>query len=127
MTAASLGGFRFLGNFGLLRVERGLGLVEDGLETGLVFHREIGEDLAIEFDSGGFEAFHEAAVGQAESTGSRIDTELPKHAEIAFAVLPVAIGVNAGFHDRILGVTEELGTTAAEALGFLDDLLAPTP
>ena len=55
----------------LLRFERGFGLGEDGLEGGFVRHGEVGEDLAIELDAGGFDAFHEAAVGQAVARGRR--------------------------------------------------------
>ena len=49
----------------LLGFECGLGLVEDGFEGRFISHGEVGEDLAIEFETGGFEALHESAVGEA--------------------------------------------------------------
>ena len=45
--------------------------VEDGFEGGLVGDGEIGEDLAVEGDAGGGEAFHKSAVGEAVARGRR--------------------------------------------------------
>ena len=45
---------------------------------------DVGEDLAVEADLRGLEAFHETAVGQAGGAGGGVDADLPEIAEGAF-------------------------------------------
>ena len=116
-----------LGGFLVFGFERGFRLIEDDFKSGFIGDGEIGKDLAIDLNIRGFDAFHEAAVGEAERAGGGVDALLPEHPEIAFPRLAVAIGPSFGLHHGILGVTEEFGTTTAEARCFIDDLLAASP
>src|ERR1051325_6482769 len=52
--------------FATLLLERVLDLLDNPFECHLIRDREIGQNLAIEPDTGGFKAFSETAVGRSE-------------------------------------------------------------
>ena len=85
---------------------------------------EVSEDLAIRFDTGGFDAFDEARVGQTFGAGSGIDALGPQTAELAFAFLTVAVFVLLSLADSVLGVAIELRAETAETLGAKQNALA---
>ena len=52
-------------------LERGFHLLDDSFERDFVGDRDVGENLAVQSDAGGFQAFGETAVGQALARGRR--------------------------------------------------------
>src|SRR4051812_39562150 len=110
-----------------LVLQRGLRGGDEAFESGFIGHGDVGQDLAVEIDSGGLEAFHEAAVGEPVGAGGGVDARLPESAEIAFARLAVTVGPDLGFHDRVLRVAEQFRAATAEALGLLEKDLAAFP
>src|SRR5690606_4047162 len=79
--------------------------------------------LAIDLDARLVQAVDEAAIGQAVLAGSRVDALDPQGAEIALAVLAVAVGVLQRLFDRLLGDADGVLATTVKALGGLQDLL----
>ena len=74
-----------------LVLERGFHLLDDAGECDFIGDREIGEDLAIETDVGGLEAFGETAVGQALRADGGVQALDPEITESALARLAIAI------------------------------------
>ena len=68
-------------------------LVNDSLESFRVVEGEVGEDLAVDFDSGFVDEAHELGVAEAILACAGVDALNPEGAECAFLVLAVAIGV----------------------------------
>ena len=62
-------------------LERGFHLLDDALERDFIGDREIGKNLAIEPDVGGFQAFRETAVGQALRADGGVESLNPEIAE----------------------------------------------
>jgi len=60
---------------------------------GRVFHRDVSENLAVEFDSGRFEAVNQLAVSEAVQAGSRADALNPEAAILALLDAAIAEGV----------------------------------
>ncbi len=92
-------------------------LGDDGREGGGIVDGEVGEDLAIGFDAGGFEAFDEARVGETFGPRGGVDALRPESAELAFAAFAVAVFVGERLADGVLGVAEEFRAESAETLG----------
>src|SRR5918993_218585 len=90
------------GRLALLR-KRSAGLGDNALEGLALVHRDVGQDLAVEIDSGELQAVHELAVGQAFLADGGIDALDPERSERALLHLAVAIGVLAGLLDGLLG------------------------
>src|SRR5580658_7708368 len=65
--------------------------------------RYIGQDLAVEIQSGEFDPVHELRIGQPVLARARIDPLDPQGAEIALAVAPVAIGITQRLLDLLDG------------------------
>lgn len=74
-----------------------LHLVHDCFESFGIVHGEVGENLAVDFDSGLVDESHKLAVGKILKTRSSVDTLNPESAEIAFFLLAVAVGVGKTF------------------------------
>src|SRR4030095_4251717 len=127
--AFEAGKVRFANLRDLLRLglERGFGLLEDGLEGGFVGQCEISKNLSIEPDAGGLHAFHKTAVCQSVRTGRGVNALLPQHPEVALAGLTIPVSPRFRLHYRVLGVAEKFGAAPAEAFGFLEDFLAASP
>src|SRR6201999_3736113 len=83
--------------------------------------RKVGQDPAVDFHPGGLEALHEAVVGHAVGAGSGVDALDPEPAEVALAVLAVAVGVGHRVEDLLLGLAVEPGALAPVALRALED------
>ena len=62
----------------MFRFEGFLGLRNDGGEGGGIGDREIRENLAVSFDTGGFQAFDEARVSHILVANSSVDTLGPQ-------------------------------------------------
>src|SRR6478735_6985150 len=89
----------------------GLDLLHDAGKSGLVVHGDIGEDLAVDLDTGLADAVGELAVGQAQFTGGGVDTRNPQLAEHALLGTAVTVGVLACLHHRLLGDAENIAAT----------------
>ena len=84
--------------------KRGLGLLKDGVKRSFVVDRDIGEDLAIDFDVGRNQSFDEAAVSESAATGGSADTLDPETTELTFALFTVAVFVLTRLVDGVFGV-----------------------
>ena len=73
-------------------LERGFHLLDNRFERRFVGDGEIGKNLAIETDAGGFQAFGETAVGEALRADGGVQALDPEIAESAFARFAIAIG-----------------------------------
>ncbi len=113
--------------FGSFRFKSRLGPGYDGGKRGGIGDGEICEDLAVGFDTGGFQTFDEARVGHFLRTDGSVDTLCPEATELSFTPFPVAILVSLRLADCVLGVTEEFGAETAETLGTEQDALAASP
>ena len=111
----------------MFRFEGFLGLGNDGGERCGIGDREIREDLAVSFDTGGFQALDETRVGHVLVADGSVDTLGPQAAELTFAPLPVAIFIRQRLADSVLGVTEEFRAETAETLGTKQNALAARP
>lgn len=112
---------------GRLGLEGALGHLHQFVESGVIGGGDIGEHLTVDADLGGFEAFHEAAVGEACGAGGGVDSDLPEAAEVALFVATIAVGVLAAVVDSVGGVAIEFRTAEAVALGGLQHALAAFP
>lgn len=99
----------------------GLHLVNDSLESGGVVECEIGEDLAVDFDSGLMKQTHEFRVAQVVLTGSGVDALNPEGTEVAFFVLTVTVGVGKTFLPSILGDGPHITAAAKVAAGKFEN------
>src|SRR5881394_2543109 len=82
--------------------QRGLGLLDDGLEGGRLADGEVGQHLAVDRNAGLGETVDEPAVGEAEGTHRGVEALDPQRAEGALAPLAVAKGVLMGLLHRLL-------------------------
>src|SRR5690606_2495202 len=105
------------------RAQRGLDLADHRGESGLVVHRHVGQDLAVEADPGLVQAVDEGTVGDSVRPRGRIDPGDPQRTEHALLGTPVAVGVLTRLHDRLDGDPIDIVATAAIALGSGQDLL----
>jgi hypothetical protein len=103
--------------FALLLFETGFCRSDDGRKGFGVMHGEVGEDLAIDFDASGIEAFDEAGVGQVFGPGRSTDALDPETTELSFPLLAVTVFVFLRFADGVLGVAEELRAESAKGVG----------
>ena len=87
--------------------------------------REVGENLAVQFDPGEREAVDKSGIGQTMLAHRRVDALDPQRAEVALVLTATDIGVLERllepFRRDAVGV---LGA-AAETLGGLQNLLVP--
>src|SRR5437763_10313125 len=84
-------------------------------------HGQIGEDLAVDVDLGRPEPGHEAGVGHFVLPAGGVDPHDPQPAELALADPAVAVGVDAGVHDLLVGRLEAAAPVAAVPLGRLEN------
>src|SRR5208282_5945256 len=100
-----------------------LGLFDDRGEGRGLGDCELGQHLAVDLDPGRREAGNEPAVGQPVLARRRVDPLDPQGAELAFAVLAVAVGVLHRPVDRGLGGADRVLAAAGIAFGGLENLL----
>src|SRR2546428_14133524 len=67
---------------GCFRLQRVLGGGNQLGECGAISGSQVRQDLSIQTNFGGLEAFHEAAIGQASGTRRSINANLPEHPKI---------------------------------------------
>src|SRR5436305_11399791 len=101
----------------------GLDLLHDAGKRRRVVHGDIGQDLAVDLDTGLADAVGELAVGQPVRAGGGVDTRDPQLAEHALLGAAVAVRILARLHHRFLGDAEDVAAAAAEALGEGENLL----
>src|SRR6202453_3626360 len=100
-----------------------LGGFDDRRERRWLGDREIREHLAVVFDAGRDQARDEAAVGEAVLADRRVDALNPKRAELALAILAVAVGILHRLVDGRLGGADRVLAAAEEAFGGAQGLL----
>ena len=100
--ATSPGNYKLLGFFpGWFRRE-GVGLFDEQHESGSVFHRDVGENFAVQFDSGGFQAVNQLTVGDAVQSRCGPDALNPQPAILPFFYAAVAKCIAVGAIRRLL-------------------------
>ncbi len=97
--------------------------LNDGLESGGIVESEVGEDLAVDFDTALVDQAHELAVREVFEACRSVDTLNPERAEVALFILAVAVSVGKTFFPGVLGngpyVTTASEVTAGEFQDFL--------
>src|SRR4029453_18444386 len=106
---------------------RGLGLRQCGqvAERLRVLHGELGEDLAVDFHAGDLEPVDQATVRDAVLARGRVDARDPELAELALALLAIAIGVLPTLVDGFARGLEQAMARAVVALRGLENPVAP--
>ncbi len=92
-----------------------LHLVHDCFESFGIVHGEVGENLAVDFDSGLVDESHKLAVGKILKTRSSVDTLNPESAEIAFFLLAVAVGVGKTFFPSVFCYSPDIAAASVVA------------
>ena len=92
-----------------------LHLVHDCFESFGIVHGEVGENLAVDFDSGLVDESHKLAVGKILKTGSSVDTLNPESAEIALFLLAVAVGVGKTFFPGVFCYSPDIAAASVVA------------
>src|SRR3984957_19402742 len=95
--------------------------LDQGGEGRRVGHGEVGEHPTVDLDARRLETLDEAVVGQPVRPRRGVDALDPEPAEVALAVLAVAVGVGHRVEDLLLGLAVEPGPLAAVALRTLED------
>src|SRR6185312_2653998 len=103
--------------------QRGLRFFGDRAKRLDVVHGDVGQHLAVDRDAGLQQAVDQAAVGQAELTGRRIDTHDPQGMELALLLLAADVRVLASLDDGLVRYAENLAAGVVVALRAADDLL----
>src|SRR3954470_4146030 len=85
-----------------------------------VANGDVGQHLAVELDLGEAQAVHQLAVAHALLAGGRVDALDPQAAELALAVLAVAVGIRARLEQLLLRPLVARVLLAAVALGPLE-------
>src|SRR3990167_5771805 len=103
---------------------KGVLLLLDDRGKGTAFvHRQVGHDLAVEFDPGELGAVNELRIGQPLGADRGVDPLDPQRAEIPLFDLPVAVGILTGLLDRLAGDPDGVLAATAIALGLVEDSL----
>src|SRR3954466_14747695 len=101
---------------------RGLpGCLGESAERLRVAHGDVGQDLAVELDSGQLEPVHELRVAHAVQAGGGVDAGDPQAAEVALAVAAVTVRVGLGLEQGLLRALVVVVRLAAEALRLRED------
>src|SRR3546814_2223990 len=80
-----------------------LRLRDDGTKRFRLVHRDVGQNLPVEFDARELEPVHELRIGQTLGANAGVDPLDPERAEAALLHLAVAIGVLPGLLHRLTG------------------------
>src|SRR3546814_19785896 len=88
---------------GLCFRQGSLGLSNDRLEGVAFMHCDIGQDLAIQFDTRKLQTVHELAIGQAFHAYGGVDALNPERKAAALLSLATTTGVLASLFDRLSG------------------------
>src|SRR6187397_836749 len=87
--------------------------VHERREGGRVVHRKLGEHATVNLDTRELEALDESVVGHSVLAGRSVDALDPQLAEVTLALLAVAVGVNHGVSDLLLGLPVQARTLTA--------------
>src|SRR3954454_25258158 len=102
---------------GSRRLPGGLGKSAERLS---VADGDVGQHVAVELDLGQAQTMHQLAVAHALLAGGGVDAVDPQAAELALAVLAVAVRVGAGLEQLLLRALVARVLLAAVALGPLE-------
>ena len=91
------------------------------MNAGDVVDGQVGQDLAVDLDTGGLEALDEAVVGHPLGAGRGVDPLDPQLAEVALVLAPVVVAVDQRVGDLLLRLAVEPRALAAVAAGALED------
>src|SRR5690606_27059099 len=97
------------------------GLLNDGTESLLVVHGQVGQHFAVQADFSLAQTGDQTAVAQAVGAAGGVDTGNPQRAELALALAAVTVGILARLDDRLLGDPEHPRTGAVVAFGLLQN------
>src|SRR5215468_3634639 len=106
-------------------VQRGARFVGERCKRRGIVHREVGQNLSIDFDAGQLEAVHERVVVHVVLVRAGVDARDPETAEVALLVLAIAVRVLPPAFDGLFGGTPQLAARAESAARGLHDLLLP--
>src|SRR6185437_2933580 len=104
--------------------QRCLGLLDEGGEACRVVHGNVGQDFAVELDSGCLEAVDELRVADAVDFSGGIDAHDPERAVLALLLLASAVSELHAALDGFLGGLVELGFCEEVTAGALQNFLA---
>ncbi len=92
-------------------------LLNDCLESGGVVEGEVGEDLAVDFDTALVDETHELGVREVFHTCGSVDTLNPKSTEVALLVLAVAVSVGKTFFPGVLSYGPHIAAASEVTAG----------
>src|ERR1700758_3444657 len=95
--------------------------LDEGGESHRVGHGKVGENTPVDLDARRLQSLHETVVGQPVRARGGVDALDPEAAEVALAVLAVAVGIGHRVEDLLLGLAVEPGPLAPVALRTLED------
>src|SRR5436309_12105494 len=101
-----------------------LGRLDECCEGRRVVHGEIREDLAVDLDPGRLQPIDESRVRQTVRPDRGVDPSDPQSTELTLAVATIAVRVDAGVPNLLLGDPVPDPATARVALGSLEHLAA---
>ena len=107
-----------------LEISGVLHLLNDSLEGFGVVEREVGEDLAVDFDAALVDEAHELGVGEVLDAGGGVDTLNPERTEVALLVLAVTVSIGQTLFPCVLGNGPDITAAAEVAAGELEDFFA---
>ena len=99
-------------------------LVADGLESSGIVHSQIGENLAVDLDTGFVNQTHQLRVREILHAGSCVDTLNPECAEVALFLLAVAICVCQTLLPGVLGNCPDVAAATIVTTGEFQDFLS---
>ena len=98
--------------------------INDSLECFRIVEREVGEDFAVDLDTGFVDKTHKLRVAEVVLTSSSVDTLDPESTEVAFFVFTVAVSVGQTFFPGIFGNGPDVTAAAEVAAGEFQDFFA---
>jgi hypothetical protein len=103
----------------------GLDELHDLLKGLLVTGRDLGQRFPVQLDLRFVERINEPGIRHPAGAARRVDTRVPKRAEMALALLAVAGGEGHRAGDGLFRGTEQVAASAHETLGSLEYLFLP--
>ena len=85
-----------------------LGFFDQSFKRFHVFDRDVGEDLAVDFDIGLLQTGHQFAVSEIQHAAGRVDADRPQSSVLTLFLLAADVSMGIGFIDRIIYGTDPL-------------------
>ena len=82
---------------------------------------DVGQDFAVQFNTGFFNTVHETGISKAVQAGTSVDPLDPKRTELTFFQLTADIGILTSLFDGLVRNAECILTTAAITFGLIDN------